>query len=176
MVVPHFIFWLSTKRSVTNSIARRGMKHGFARRFVAGETLAEALTSARTLPAGPQREPQSSRRKMSPPKGPAAKSAASYIEMIEEMHAKNLAGNISIKLTQLGLDRQQGIVRFSRRFIARRARNLGRTIEMDMESSAYTDATLDIFRGLCNASAAIPGWRSRLICIARKKDCSASLR
>jgi len=28
-----FIFWLSTKRGVTNAIARRGLKHGFARRF-----------------------------------------------------------------------------------------------------------------------------------------------
>src|SRR5215472_6552637 len=40
MLVRNFIFWLSTKRSITDSIARRGMKHGFARRFVAGETLA----------------------------------------------------------------------------------------------------------------------------------------
>ena len=49
MLVRNFIFWLSTKRSVTNSIARRGMKHGFARRFVAGETLTEALTASTEL-------------------------------------------------------------------------------------------------------------------------------
>src|SRR6266404_2883889 len=49
VLVRNFIFWLSTKRGVTNAIARRGMKHGFARRFVAGETLAEALTASREL-------------------------------------------------------------------------------------------------------------------------------
>ena len=49
MLIRNFIFWLSSKRSVTNAIARRGMKNGFARRFVAGETLAEALTASDEL-------------------------------------------------------------------------------------------------------------------------------
>ena len=49
MLVRNFIFWLSSKRRVTNSIARRGMKHGFARCFVAGETFAEAPTASREL-------------------------------------------------------------------------------------------------------------------------------
>ena len=44
MLIRDFIFWLSSKRSVTDAIARRGMTNGFARRFVAGETLDEALT------------------------------------------------------------------------------------------------------------------------------------
>ena len=39
MLIRNFIFWLSTKRGVTDRIARHGMKNGFARRFVAGESL-----------------------------------------------------------------------------------------------------------------------------------------
>src|SRR5579863_8133333 len=49
VIVRNFIFWLSTKRGVTNRIARHGMKNGFARRFVAGETLEEALTASEQL-------------------------------------------------------------------------------------------------------------------------------
>ena len=49
MLVRNFIFWLSTKRSVTDRIARHGMKNGFARRFVAGESLDEALTASQEL-------------------------------------------------------------------------------------------------------------------------------
>src|ERR1700732_1250603 len=49
MLIRNFIFWLSTKRSVTNSIARRGMQYGFARRFVAGETLGDALAASQEL-------------------------------------------------------------------------------------------------------------------------------
>ena len=75
MVVRNFIFWLSTKRSVTNSIARRGMKHGFARRFVAGETLAEALTASRELCQQGRNVSLNHLGEMSPPKGPPAKSA-----------------------------------------------------------------------------------------------------
>jgi proline dehydrogenase len=68
--------------------------------------------------------------------------------MVEELHAKNLTGNISIKLTQLGLDIDKELCRSMAREIAARAAALGRTIEMDMEGSAYTDATLDIFEGV----------------------------
>jgi hypothetical protein len=49
VLVRNFIFWLSTKRSVTDPIARRGMKYGFAKRFVAGESLEEALTASKEL-------------------------------------------------------------------------------------------------------------------------------
>jgi proline dehydrogenase len=67
---------------------------------------------------------------------------------VEELHAKNLTGNISIKLTQLGLDIDKELCRSMAREIAARAAALGRTIEMDMEGSVYTDATLDIFEGV----------------------------
>jgi proline dehydrogenase len=67
--------------------------------------------------------------------------------MTEEMHARQLSGNISIKLTQLGLDFDNDLCAQLARSIASRAAQLGRTIEMDMEGGAYTDATLDIFEG-----------------------------
>ena len=70
---------------------------------------------------------------------------AGYIQMIEELHAKNLTGNISIKPTQLGLDLGKDLCALLALSIAKRAAELGRTIEMDMEGSVYTDATLDIF-------------------------------
>ncbi len=148
MLVRNFIFWLSTKRSVTNSIARRGMKLGFARRFVAGETLAEALTASRELCQQGRNVSLNHLGENITTEAAAREVCASYIEMIEEMHAKNLAGNISIKLTQLGLDLSKDLCTSLAGSIARRARDLGRTIEMDMEGSAYTDATLDIFEAV----------------------------
>ena len=73
---------------------------------------------------------------------------ASYIEMIEAMQARKIAGNISIKLTQLGLDLSKELCAGLALAIAKRAAELGRTIEMDMEGSGYTDATLDIFESV----------------------------
>ncbi len=148
MLVRNFIFWLSTKRGVTNAIARRGMKHGFARRFVAGETLAEALAASRELCHQGRSVSLNHLGENVSTEAAAREVCASYIEMIEEMHAKNLAGNISIKLTQLGLDLSKDLCASLAGSIARRARDLGRTIEMDMEGSVYTDVTLDIFEAV----------------------------
>jgi proline dehydrogenase len=145
MVVRNFIFWLSTKRSVTNSIARRGMRHGFARRFVAGETLAEALTASQELCREGRTVSLNHLGENVTTEAAAREVCGGYIEMIEEMHAKNLAGNISIKLTQLGLDLSKDLCASLSRSIAKRAKELHRTIEMDMEGSRYTDVTLDIF-------------------------------
>ena len=104
MVIRNFIFWLSTKRIVTNLIARRGMKYGFARRFVAGETLDEALAVSREL-CGQGRSVSLNHLGENVSTEAAARDVcAGYTRMVEELHARNLAGNISIKLTQLGLD------------------------------------------------------------------------
>jgi proline dehydrogenase len=148
MLIRDFIFWLSTKRSVTNSIARRGMRQGFARRFVAGETLGEALTASQELCQQGRHVSLNHLGENVSTEAAAREVCASYIEMVEELNAKNLAGNISIKLTQLGLDLGKDLCASLALSIARRAGELGRTIEMDMEGSVYTDATLDIFEGV----------------------------
>ncbi len=148
MLIRNFIFWLSTKRRVTNSIARRGMKYGFARRFVAGETLEEAVTASQELCAQGRRVSLNHLGENVTTETAAREVCAGYIRMLDEMHAKNLAGNISIKLTQLGLDISKEFCRTLAREIAARASALGLTIEMDMEGSVYTDATLDIYESV----------------------------
>ncbi len=148
MLIRNFIFWLSTKRSVTNSIARRGMKYGFARRFVAGETLAEALRASDELCRQGRAVSLNHLGENVSSEAAAREVCAGYIDMVEQMHARNLSGNISIKLTQLGLGLGKELCAPLASSIARRAAELGRTIEMDMEGSAYTDSTLDIFESV----------------------------
>jgi proline dehydrogenase len=148
MLVRNFILWLSTKRSVTNAIAGRGMKYGFARRFVAGETLDEVLAASTELCAQGRTVSLNHLGENVTTEAAAREVSAGYIRMIQELRAKNLSGNISIKLTQLGLDLGKDFSAPLARSIARRAAELGRSIEIDMEGSAYTDATLDIFEGV----------------------------
>jgi proline dehydrogenase len=148
MLIRNFIFWLSTKRRVTNSIARRGMQYGFARRFVAGETLGEALTASQELCRDGRHVSLNHLGENVSTEGAAREVCAGYIHMVEELHAKNLTGNISIKLTQLGLDLSKNLCQSLSRDIAKRAAELGRTIEMDMEASVYIDRTLDIFESV----------------------------
>lgn len=148
MLIRNFIFWLSTKRGVTDPIARRGMKYGFARRFVAGETLGEAITASQELCTAGRNISLNHLGENVTSEAAAREVCAGYVSMIEEVHAKGLAGNISIKLTQLGLDIDKQLCQSLARDIAARAAALGRTIEMDMEGSAYTDVTLDIFESV----------------------------
>ena len=165
MLIRNFIFWLSTKRGVTNRIARRGMKNGFARRFVAGETLEEALTASQELCSQGRHVSLNHLGENVTSEAAAREVRAGYIRMVEELHAKNLTGNISIKLTQLGLDIDKDLCRSMVREIAARAAALGRSIEMDMEGSAYTDVTLDIFesvqRELGNCGLAVQAYLFR---------------
>src|SRR5258708_938665 len=148
MLVRNFIFWLSGKKSVTSLIARRGMKHGFARRFVAGESLGDAISASQELRrAGRTISLNQLGENVSTPEAARA-SRDSYVEMVRELEANHLQGNISIKLTQLGLDFDRALCQSLAMEIAATAAELGRTIEMDMEASAYTDATLDIFEAV----------------------------
>jgi proline dehydrogenase len=148
MLIRNFIFWLSTKRSVTNSIARRGMQYGFARRFVAGETLGEALAASEELCREGRHVSLNHLGENVASEAAAREVCAGYIQMVKELGAKNLTGNISIKLTQLGLDLSKDLCQSLSRAIAKRAAELGRTIEMDMEGSASVDATLEIFESV----------------------------
>ena len=165
MLIRNFIFWLSTKRGVTDRIARHGMKNGFARRFVAGESLEEALRASQELCREGRNVSLNHLGENISSEAAAREVRAGYIRMVEELHGKNLTGNISIKLTQLGLDIDKDLCRSMAREIAARAAALGRTIEMDMEGSAYTDFTLDIFesvqRELGNCGLAVQAYLFR---------------
>lgn len=148
MVNRNLILWLASKRSVTDMIARRGMKDGFARRFVAGETLPEALTVTENLCNSGRRVSLNHLGENVLTEEAARKVCEGYVHMIEELHARNLAANISVKLTQLGLGLGRDISTALAGEIAGRAAALGRTIEIDMEGSKYTDVTLDIFEAV----------------------------
>jgi proline dehydrogenase len=144
----NLIFWLSTKKDVTDAIARNGMRRGFARRFVAGETLAEAVTASTDLCRSGRRISlnQLGENVASPEE--ARQSRDSYIATLQALERAALDGNISIKLTQLGLDLDRNLCLALAREIADRAQSLGRTIEIDMEGSAYTDATIEIYENI----------------------------
>jgi proline dehydrogenase len=141
------------------------MKYGFAKRFVAGESLEEALTASKDLCSQGRNVSLNHLGENVTSEAAAREVCAGYIHMVEELHAKNLSGNISIKLTQLGLDIDKELCRSMAREIAVRAATLGRSIEMDMEGSVYTDVTLDIFesvqRELGNCGLAVQAYLYR---------------
>jgi proline dehydrogenase len=153
----NLILWLSTKRRVTDAIARQGMRRGFARRFVAGEKLPEAIGAAAELCRAGRRVSLNQLGENVATPGEARRSRDSYLATLESLQQAGLDGNISIKLTQLGLDLDRDLCLSLAQEIAARARALGRTIEIDMEGSAYTETTIRIFESVqrCHGNAGL---------------------
>ena len=143
-----FVFWLSQKRGVTDAIARRGMRHGFAQRFVAGETLEEALAASAELNRTGRQVSLNHLGENVTTREDAEGVKSSYINEVRALHKAGIDGNISIKLTQLGLDLDHALCERLTMEIAAEAAELGRSIEIDMEGTAYTDGTLDIFEAV----------------------------
>ena len=71
-----------------------------------------------------------------------------YMEVLERIPAAGIDAEVSVKLTQLGLDLDESFALDNLVRIADRALQLGNTIAVDMESSAYTQRTLDLYRQL----------------------------
>jgi proline dehydrogenase len=133
---------------VTNRIGRLGLRYGFARRFVAGETLDETLRAVRPFAQSGQPIILNHLGENVASADEARRARDSYVQMLRAMHDAGISGNIAVKLTQLGLDFDPQLSLSLAGEIAAEAARLQNTIEIDMEGSAYTDVTLRIFEAV----------------------------
>jgi proline dehydrogenase len=120
------------------------MQLGFARRFVAGERLEEAISASAVLYRKGRRVSLNQLGENVSSAQGARHSRDVYIETVRALDAAGIDGNISIKPTQLGLDFDTPLCLSLVQEIAYAAKSLQRTIEIDMESSAYTERTIQI--------------------------------
>jgi proline dehydrogenase len=81
----------------------------------------------------------------------ATHSKDSYLAALDEIERATLPATVSIKLTQFGLDLSEPACRGNVIALAGRAKDMNSRIEVDMESSAYTDRTLAIVTDLQRA-------------------------
>ena len=127
----------------TSSAARR-----LATRFVAGETLDQALAVSRrlndegiTVTLDHLGESVSSLDE-------AANARDVYVKTLTAIHDSGIRGNVSLKLTQFGLDFSYEQCLANVEQLVRCADSLESFVRVDMESSAYTDRTLDLVERL----------------------------
>ena len=140
----NLIFWLSTKKRVTHGIARLGTRYGFARRFIAGETLDEALQAIAPFSQARQPVILNHLGENVATRDEARNARDSYVQILRSLRQAGIDGNIAVKLTQLGLDLDPPLCLSLTREIAAAAAAMRNSIEIDMEGSAYTEATLRI--------------------------------
>ena len=126
--------------AVSNPAARR-----FASRFVAGETLDAAVAAVRELNARGISASLDVLGESVTSAAEARSSAGMVVETQERIAAERLDCNVSVKLTQMGLDLDGALCAENMRRILERGRDLGMFVRIDMESSAHTQRTLDLF-------------------------------
>jgi proline dehydrogenase len=120
----------------------------FARRFIAGETVEEALESARAVQAQGLRLTLDQLGESVTNLDEAAAATREYLRVIDAILASGVERNISLKLTQLGLDVDKASAVDNLRKILERAEPAGFFVRIDMENSPYTEVTLEIFETL----------------------------
>lgn len=125
---------------------RSGMVRRATRRFMPGEKLEDALAATRELERGGMPTILTRLGENLASEADATAVGDHYLHAQEQVRAAGVKSEMSVKLTQLGLDLSPETARANLVRIAAHAETIGRTVWVDMEGSAYTQATLDLYR------------------------------
>jgi len=149
--LPKAMFSLLASSGTLKSLASRyGLRGptGFARRFIAGETIDDAIATAHEIHrAGLEVTLDHLGESVATREG-ATLATRAYISAIDAIVRSSISRNLSIKLTQLGLDIDKATSLDNLRRVLDAAGHASVFVRIDMEGSAYTDLTLDTFETL----------------------------
>lgn len=129
--------------------SRYGMSaRGFARRFIAGESVEEAVDAVKPIAARGMLLTLDYLGESVATAAEADQAAREYVHILRAIVQSGIERNISLKLTQLGLDVDRATCVDNLRRILEPAQEHGFFVRIDMENSPYTDVTLQIFETL----------------------------
>ena len=137
---------LSQSRFLRNLGERSKVGTRLSSRFVAGMELADALRVAETLNKQGLEVTLDSLGESVTSEEEANRSAGVYHQLLDYISALNLKANISVKLTQMGLELSPELAEGIVESLVEHARATGNFVRIDMEDSSLTQVTLDIVR------------------------------
>jgi proline dehydrogenase len=145
------LLYLAKRRPVQRLVMEHDLLRGVTQRYVAGEELADGIVVAQTLNTQGLLGSLDYLGESVNNAAEARTATNAYIDALEALVDEHVDANISLKLTQLGLDvaRETCIANLNKILV--RARELECFVRIDMESSAYTQRTLDVHAELWNA-------------------------
>lgn len=161
------LLYLSHAKWAQSIVTHWGVARRVARRFVAGETLDEAVAVTRALNAQRLRVTLDCLGESVTSAADAQAVVDSYRALLARIHAEKLDATVSLKLTHLGLDIAEDLCVANLRHVLAAAQECGIGVTIDMESSACTDRTLRIYRtlrdeyGFSNAGTVIQAYLYR---------------
>jgi proline dehydrogenase len=152
-----------------------------SRRYIAGDTLAEAVATVRELNAGGFMATLDVLGESVTDRSLVDVAARDYDAALRTIVAERLDSNLSIKPTQFGLKLDfDHCLEMVRRLVVQ-ARDVGNFVRIDMEDSSCTSATLDLYRrlrgdGLDNVGVVLQAYMRRSLADVRALPSDANIR
>jgi proline dehydrogenase len=146
MVTRSALIFLSQQEGLKDFATRFRPFKKLTTRFVAGETIEEAVAAIRKInTAGCS----ASFDHLNESVGSAAETEAEvteYLQILEQIDATGINSNVSIKLSQFGLEIDPELASRNARMVVEDAARRGNFVRIDMEGSKVTQATINIFK------------------------------
>jgi proline dehydrogenase len=139
------LLYLSNQPKIFKFVRNNGLAKSFANRFVAGETLDTALAAVARLNARGITASLDLLGESVHNEAEARAAGDAYVAMLDKINERKANANVSVKLTAMGLDISEELCVATMHKILQRARDYGSFVRIDMESSEYTQRTLDLF-------------------------------
>jgi len=148
MLTKSILLYLSNSPGFKNFLTRFKSFNNVTHRFVAGEELPDAVAAIRELNRKQIRASFDHLGESISSEAETRAEVQEYTEVLQAISDHALDSNVSVKLTQLGLDISPALCYDNTRRIVEAAAGHHNFVRIDMEDSPKTDATLDIFRRL----------------------------
>ncbi len=136
-------------------VMRNGTSRHMAQRYVAGESLDEAVAAARVLNQAGRLVSLDYLGESVANEAEARRAAQTYLAIFDRIATEKLDANVSLKLTQLGLDLSAELCAGLLETIVARTEHYGNFVRIDMEGSAYTQRTIELCKRVRAKSSAV---------------------
>ncbi|MCB8945330.1 MAG: proline dehydrogenase family protein [Ardenticatenaceae bacterium] len=142
------LLYLSTAVWARELISNLPLAKRVSSRFVAGETIADAITAAQELNTKGLFVTMDYLGESVTTADEALAARDEILRLLDHIHQSGVNANVSIKLSQLGIKLDTHLALNNMRTILTRARQYNNRIRIDMEESALIDTTLNLYRTL----------------------------
>jgi proline dehydrogenase len=139
---------LSKNRTLRNFMERSRMGVKLSSRFVAGMTIEDAIRSCYEVNRQGIAVTLDALGESVSDEAAARRAADVYHSLLDVIAARKLNANVSVKLTQMGLELDRDLAGNIAFELAKHAASTGNFVRIDMEDSSLTQVTMDIVRGI----------------------------
>ena len=148
MITRNALLWLARKEGLKDLATRIGYFKRLTTRFVAGDTIDETISYIRQINAENCTASFDHLNEAVGSTAEAEREVEEYLNILAKIDEQHIRSNVSIKLTQFGLGLDPELAYQNARRVVEEAHRRGNFVRVDMEDSAVTQVTIDIFKRL----------------------------